>query len=808
MLSRFLEMIGVSEELARRVGEAALLWAQPVVLGIGLVLVPVLGWLIHRRHAASLPHVSPRLRGLLTFCRVGLLLVLVVILGGPRLRLEQPIEHRPIVAMLVDASDSMRLPAGSYPDDASIRIATAAGLVDASDAASSGLSPEVRKTLDGLSRAELARRVLSSQSSALLDPLGERFELRAYRFARSVEQQEVSELIENAPPEADTGIGARDTALGEAIGRAIDDAGGRGVAAVVVISDGGNTAGDDPVSLIRRRAARSADREVPDVWTVPVGSGVPLTDIGVVDALAPRRLAVGDTATVVATVASHGYDGRSVPIRLLEGDEVLDEQEVVLRSGERQQIQLRFNTDTAGVRQLAVAVGEEPASDRVAGNDRHRFTIEVDEEQWRVLYLEGYPRWDFRFLDHALRRDHGLDATVVVEASLRAKGVSAADLPAAANLPQDAEGWAEYHAVLLGDVSPDLLGERGAEQLARAVRDSGVGLIVQAGTQDSPHDWAGTPLAELLPLRLDTSANADDDGPGLASPVYAPFVMEVTAAGSMHPAFRLYDSARRNRATWSRMPPLFWSGAFEDPRPGTTVLAELDTAEGKRPLIADHLAGRGRVLLIGFDATYSWRRNVGDHLFNRFWGQAIRHVARSRERSEQSSWLDAYPNRVEPGESIVVELFAVDAEGRPVRGEQQTAEVRREGSSETVTLTSSGDAGRYRGGWRATRPGQYRVTHVDASGEVLRSQVWVVEGNRETALPDVDRDILGNLADASGGRLLELYELGGLPDRLAGQSETVLRVREAELWDNWFVLVLLVLLYCTDVVVRRMSGLS
>ncbi|MFW5682175.1 MAG: hypothetical protein ACOC1G_04135 [Phycisphaeraceae bacterium] len=810
MLSRFLEMIGVSEELAQRVGEADLLWTHPVLLVIGLVLVPVLGWLIHRRHAASLPHVSPRLRGLLTFCRVALLLILVVILCGPRLRLEQPVEHRPIVALLVDVSDSMALPAGSYPDDAARRIALAAGLVDDAEQAGSGLSAEVRKTLDAMSRSELAQRVLRTQRGALLDALEERFDLRAYRFARGVEQQEMSELIAESVPhsDADADIGPRDTALGQAIARALDDAGGREVAAVVVLSDGRSTAGDDPVSLIRRRAARAADREVPDVWTVPIGSGLPLTDVGVVDALAPRRLAAGDTATVIATIASHGYDGRAVPVRLLEGDDVLDEQDVVLRSGERQQVQLTINTEDAGVRQLAVAVGEELASDRVPGNDRHRFTIEVDEEQWRVLYLEGYPRWDFRFLDHALRRDHGLDATVVVEASLRAGDVAPADLPTAANLPQDAEGWAEYHAVLLGDVSPDLLGGRGAEQLARAVRDSGVGLIVQAGTQDSPHDWAGTPLAELLPLRLDASANEDDDGPGLASPVYAPFVMEVTASGSMHPAFRLYDSARRNRATWSRMPPLFWAGAFEDPRPGATVLAELDTAEGKRPLIADHLAGRGRVLLIGFDATYSWRRNVGDHLFNRFWGQAIRHVARSRERSEQSSWLDAYPSRVEPGESVVVELFAVDADGRPVRGEQQTAEVRRDGSVETVTLSGGGDAGRYRGVWRAAQRGQYRVTHVDTSGDVLRSEVWVVEGNRETVLPEVDRDTLGNLADASGGRLVELYGLAELPDRLAGETETVLRVREAELWDNWFVLVLLVLLYCTDVAVRRMSGLS
>ena len=801
MLSRFLEMIGVSEALARRAGEAELLWAQPVALAVGLLLVPVLGYLVHRRHAASLPHLSPRLRGLLTGCRVGLLLVLVLILGGPRLRLEQPVAHRPIVAVLLDASRSMELPAGSYPAAEAARLAGAAGLIEAGGR----LDAEARKRLDAMSRAELAQAVLDRQRAAVLDPLAERFDLRTYRFARHARRHDLREA--NAADDAD-GIGRGDTALGEAIERALDDAAGREVAAVVVIGDGRSTAGTDPVAAIRQRVARSPERQVADVWTVPVGSGLPLTDVGVVDVLAPRRVARGDTATVIATVASHGYERRTAMFRLTEGDEVLDEQEVVLRSGERQQVRLTFEAEEAGTRRLAVAVGQAPATDRVPGNDRHDFAVEIDDAQWRVLYLEGYPRWDFRFLDHALRRDHGLSATVTVEASLRSEGVATEDLPTAANLPQDAESWAAYHAVVLGDVSPALLGRRGAEQLARAVRERGVGLIVQAGPQHAPHGWSGTALAELLPLGEDAAANRDADGAGLASPVFAPFTMEVTAAGSMHPAFRLYESASRNRATWSRMPPLFWAGAFEAPAAGATVLAELVTPRGRRPLIADQLAGRGRVLLIGFDATYSWRRNVGDHLFNRFWGQAIRHVARSRERSERSSWLDAYPSRVEPGESVVLELFAVDAQGEPVRSERREVELRGGEGVETVALPRIGDAGRYRGVWRAAEAGRYTATHRGAAGTPLLASVRVEEGNRERVLPEVDRDTLGNLAEASGGGMLELYELAALPGRLRGESRTVMRVHESDLWDNWFVLVVLVLLYCTDVAVRRMSGLA
>jgi len=821
MIRALLKAIGVSRTLTGRLGEVEWLWARPYVFWIGLALLVPVGVYIVLRHRRNLPHVAWGPRTLLSACRIGILLLLVIVLGGPYLRLAEPVEQKPVLAWLQDASGSMALPLGEYDGLGLARLAVATGDAEPTeDGSPPKLTPEVRKRLLNLTRAEVLNRVLAHHEG-LLASLAEGFDLRRWRFA--------SGLRAGAAPSGDTadesqgggneeenagadGPDPGDTNLGAALEGAIADAAARPLAGIVLLTDGQSTTGPDPLQVMRRHQEVATGSTSVPVWAVPVGSPTPPADVAVVDAVAPARVARDDTAAVVATLTSHGLDGRTIQVRLLEGDAERAAEEVTLKGESEQQVRLAFHADEPGTRLLTVQAaeqGEEP----VKANNRRGLAVEVDEQRWKVLYLEGYPRWDFRFLDHALRRDHGLEVTLVMEARLRGEGVAAEDLPKAAGLPKDAAGLAEYNTVVLGDITPDLLPSALQEELARAVTEDGLGLIVQVGPAAMPHAFAGGPLMRLLPLEFAPSeGKRGDDGPrraaGLEAAAFAPFRMAITATGSLHPALRLYDSASRNRRVWSRMPPFYWAADTASPTAGATVLAEFKTADGTRPLVAEHFAGAGRVLVIGTDSTYRWRRNIGDYLFYRFWGQAIRRVARAKQRPAERTWMEVHPSRVERGESVAVELYAVDVAGRPLGRARLAAKVSRGESVETVLLEGTGQAGHYRGTWPAKAVGEYTVSFTDATDTTATAAVRVTESDRELVRPAVDRDTLGSLADLSGGGLLELDALGSLGDRLHGESTTVHRVHEEELWDNWLMLLALVGLYCTDVFARRMSGLT
>ncbi len=798
MLKWMLENLGINQTLTGRLEQVQLLWARPTVLLVGLALLLPVAFFIVLRHRNNLPHVSRPVRVVLSICRIGTLLLLVTVLGGPFLRLTEPVSSKPLLFWLLDDSESMSLPIGIFNEEQTLKMAEAAGMMEkAPEGAVVPIDAQVRKEMNNLNRAELMNRVLEKHKP-LLDELNQRFEMHSYRFARTLTP---GTEAHNKPKEEAVTTDQKDTNLGGALEEVMDQMAGRKSAGIVVFSDGQSTMGADPVQVLRRYQTVTTDQTAVPVWTVPVGSSEPLADIACVDVLCPGQLTLKDTAVLVATVQSHGFDGREIKVRLLEQENVLDEKDLTLSGAERQQVQLTFEAKTPGTHLLTVEIDKQ-GEEQVQVNNRLPVSIEVDEQRWKVLYLEGYPRWDFRFLDYALRRDQGLEVTMVVEASLLAEKKPEEEASQPLLLPDSFTTFSDYDVVMLGDITPALLPNALQEQLARAVEQDGLGLIIQAGPQAMPHAFIHDPLARLFPMKFAS------DEKGLESPAFAPFEMAVTSQGSIHPAFRLYDSATQNRGIWSRMPSFYWAAAAQDSSPAATVLAELNTLEEKKiPLIAEQFAGAGRVAFIGTDATYRWRAYIGDPLFSRFWGQLIRHVAQSHQRSGTSNWLEVYPARVETGENVSLELYALDGGGAPLKAPEITAHFVKGERSGSVSLKPSLEPGHFSGTWMGKEEGEY-VFSVEVEGKKVTGSVRVSQSGRELMRPDVDRDALGNLAELSRGGLLELPDIGKLSQSLQGEVRTTQRVQEDEIWDNWLTLILLVSLYCTDVFVRRMSGLT
>jgi hypothetical protein len=292
---------------------------------------------------------------------------------------------------------------------------------------------------------------------------------------------------------------------------------------------------------------------------------------------------------------------------------------------------------------------------------------------------------------------------------------------------------------------------------------------------------------------------------------FSPFTLAVTDAGFLDPAFRPYDQLANNREIWGRMPDMHWAMDARDIGPGTRVLAEVKTLQGRQPLIAERYVGKGRVFLIGTDSTYRWKMNIGDQLFYPFWGRTIRQLAQSRHRQSTPSWIEAYPRRAELGEAVDIEMYVVDKDQSPLAASGVEVRIESPGQpgQETISLSRFGEAGWFRGVWQPSSPGDFRLGYTDPAGKAAMAEVRVATSGREFLRPSVDWQDFGQLADASsGGALLPLYEFARLAKLVQGQPTDLVRDYEAQLWDNWLVLLVLAGLYCLDIVVRRLLGLT
>ena len=507
---------------------------------------------------------------------------------------------------------------------------------------------------------------------------------------------------------------------------------------------------------------------------------------------------------------SLGY--ASVKVELVDNDAVAATVELVLRDG-RQQAVFPWHATKEGTSLLSIRVAPEP-EEGTPENNTLEFPVDVTSRKAKILVVDAAPRWDLRFLDASIRRDTGFEPTLVIAGAMQSSAAGGSVTSEGfAGMPDDVEAWARYDIVFLGDVALADLPRARQEALVEAVLDRGVGLVFQPGGEHLPKEYAGEPLEELFPVEIDRSAGGSNAAIEAAD--FRPFKMRVTARGAMHPAFAVSGDAGRNRTTWSGMPPFFRVAAARGAKLAATVLADVERpggmagGDGPVPLVVEMPAGRGRVAWIGTEETFRWRRNVGDALFWRFWGQALRSVARRDDRPWDATWLVVTPNRCEPGSPVFVELNLVDADRKPIAVAGQPLSIDSpDGAGGTIQLRGASRPGLYHGSFVPTLAGRHGVTLDRGSAGGLSTELIVAEPTRERAHPGVDREMLRTLADLTAGAVVEAGDVATIPGRLATGSIETRRQVDDDIWDTWPVLSLLVGLYCTDIAIRRLSGLS
>lgn len=793
----FLKSIGVSDDIVEHLDNVHLAFQRPAILWVGLLLLVPAGVFIYRRQRHNLSTVPQKFHIALTTTRTIVLLMLVIVLAGPYLKLDHRIDRKPIFAVMFDRSQSMQLTAGPFESDDQLgQIAAAAGLAQSESA----VGAETRKAMNSIGRAELAARLVRHAATTLLEPVGEAYDLRYYTFNRSCTPLPFD--LTASEPLTEDAVGGSASCIGDAILHILEESAGRPVAGMLLLTDGQNTGGSSPAQAARAAAVAKAP-----LFVVPLGSIQPVQDVALVDVYTSGLVAVGDTVQVHATLASQGFDGRTVTIELKDGNELLDSQEVRVSDAEQRQVVLTFEAKRAGSHYLAVNLPNLPEEDEaLLANNTDTAFVRVSDDKLRILIIDGSPRWDFRFLKNAVRRDTGLTGRVgelpdvVVETEWRRMDFDE-QLTA---LPRTPEAFAEYHTIVLGDVSRELLNDDLREMLAAAVRDKGVGLLVAAGTQTMPHQYGST-IQDLLPVKLDMTRSGNE------APVYNPYRLELTSDGEIHETMRLYDDPGRNRKVWAEIPPFYWCAAVDRPAAGATVLAwnaSVETRYGKMPLIAYHYAGEGKVMFVGTDSTWLWRENVGDRYFYKFWGQALRFLARSDVATGRNSWIEVRPVRAQPGEEAAIELMAFKEDGSPEVARVRVVTIHSPDGPEPIeVIADNAKPGRYTGRFTPESVGVHRLTYQPEGSDTVEAKIRVLIAPEELRHPNVNRKILDFLASASGGRVTGLSELGTIPEQLTGENDQQQLHHEATVWDNWLILVILVLTYAIDVGIRRIMGL-
>ncbi|MCS6860666.1 MAG: VWA domain-containing protein, partial [Abditibacteriales bacterium] len=282
--------------------------------------------------------------------------------------------------------------------------ATVAVLVDNS------LSMSVKDKGSRETRLEVARGLLIRRTTPEAPPLLSQLQAknRVRLYAVNADAYPISQLLHSPIPPSQSAT----TQLGTGLERVLNDLTGQPVSGVVMLTDGGNNMGTDPVSV----AKRAGQLKIP-IFTVGIGDPTPTRDIALTDVLADDTVRVNDTVTVSVGITQRGYAGREIPVTLTRDGAVVRQERVRLGADKtKQEVAFTFTPDKVGqfTFQITAPTQAGEVTDR---NNRRAFNLRVVDKQLKVLYVEGEPRWEYRYLKNAILRDKRIEFSCLLTAT-------------------------------------------------------------------------------------------------------------------------------------------------------------------------------------------------------------------------------------------------------------------------------------------------------------------------------------------------------------------------------------------------------
>ena len=653
---------------------------------------------------------------------------------------------------------------------------------------------------EGQARGDFARHQFGDRTAATLKRLSDKFVVRTFRFS--------SNATRLATPSELT-FGGVETKLGAALDGARQELAGLPLAGMVLVTDGADT-----TDAALADAVLSLKAAALPVFTVGVGQERLARDIQVDRVSTPRQALKGTSLLIDVVVRQTGYAGSSVTLDVEDAGRIVGTQQVTLPAdGEPASVRVRVMAADAGPRVFKFRVSPQP-DEVISQNNARESLIDVVDRPERILYYEGQPRFEMKFIRQAVKDDKNLQVVTLLRTAESKYLRLGVDDPEhlAGGFPKTREELFAYRGLILGSVEASAFTGDQLRMIAEFVEKRGGGLLVLGGPAAfAEGGYAGTPVADVLPVVLDRAVRAAN-GKLAATPV----LVRPTRAGEGHAVTQIAATEAASRARWPELPELTTVNTIRAVKPGATVL--LSGADGRRRdlvVLASQRYGRGKAIAQPVQDSWLWqmhaKMSVEDQTHENYWRQLLRWLV---DGVPDTVDVHTVADRVQPGEPVTLVADVVDRAFVELNDAKVVAHVRRpNGTVDTVPMQWTGEQnGEYRATFPTVEGGLYtaEVEAVRGTTPVGRTatQVRVVPSDAEYFDAAMQAARLRRIAEETGGRFYTAGAISGLPEDLQYTGRGVTTIEELELWHMPIVLLTLLGLMFGEWGLRRRVGLA
>lgn len=690
----------------------------------------------------------------------GLALALVLFsLSRPLLEVDSPVAQPNLVGVLLDNSLSMQI-----------------------------------ADFDGKPRNELIRTQFDTASGGLLLALQQRFETRLFQFGADTQPLTDVKTMD---------YGDGDSNLARALEVVQQTLQGEPLAGLVVISDGATRESAELDALLLTLLAA----QVP-VYSIGVGQTRYARDIEISRIRLPRRVLEGNQVLADVTLTQQGYDGQTLDLVVEDDGRILHKQPVQLEPG-TQTVRMSLDTDDSGARQLRFYLANQ-SGEQIADNNHQQTMLTVNDAKMRILYFEGEPRFELKFVRRAVADDASLGVTGLIrtaDAKFYRVGIeSPEDLQK--GFPITREELFAYDALILGSVEISLLSREQQEMIVEFVSERGGGLLLLGGRHAfAEGGYYDSPLSDISPLVIESQAQPDFS---------REIKIQPTTAAWVQPALRLAGSNEESISRWQTLPPLTIVNPIRQIKPGATLLLSSTSEEAEDPYIAMAFQryGRGKVIAFPVQNSWLWQMHheieIEDQSHEILWRQLLRWLV---EGVPPRLDLALSSDLIHSGGTLRLRSELLDLGVEMEKPPQLRALLTMPNGLEQVISMSRHPSlpGIYETDITAAGPGDYWLrVEFDDNGNVFssaESRFSVTLAGSEYYQSQLNEPLLRKIAIATNGAYFNAADADELADTIESLQHGTTTLQRYELWDMPAIFLLLATCLCSEWGYRRRRNL-
>src|SRR5437867_7564346 len=548
-----------------------------------------------------------------------------------------------------------------------------------------------------ISRAEQLQKQF--EATNFFKRLSDKFKVRTYRFDHAAERID--------RPDQVTFEGKR-TRLESATDLLHQELGTVPLSGVVLITDGVDNASKQWTESL----SKLESRHIP-FYTVGVGSENITRDAEIVNVAAPRTTLKESTATVDVSYRSHGFRGRKATLYVRENGVLLKSEEVTLPAdGQISEKTIDLPVKNEGTRLFSFQL--QAPDDRIPENNTLDALIEIKNDHPQILYIEGEPRWEFKFLRRAMQDDPNIRLVTLLRSSQNKfyrQGIDKEEM-LSEGFPTKREELFGYKGLIFGSIESTFFTQEQLKMVADFVSNRGGGFLMMGGRNSfSGGRYENSPLADILPVQLSAADR---------TPIIGKLKFAVTDYGRTHPLMKLSADANANIKQWSELPPLNDFNKTLEAKVGGIVLArgQGDQKGGADPiLLAYQRYGRGRSMALTSSTTWRWQMGMDakDQTYELFWKQILRWLVNT---SPDPVMINSDKDTYLPGETVRLSADIANKSFERMNNAKVIAKVTNpDGVTESVPLDWNGSGEvTYQSEINATAAGVYQIDVTATQG--------------------------------------------------------------------------------------------